>query len=85
MAAIDPHVDLERRRAADPLELALLEDAQQLRLDRERQLADLVEEQRAAVGPLEAARPLAVGAGEGAALVAEQLGLEQRLGDARRS
>ena len=41
--------------AADALELALLEDAQQLGLDRRRDLADLVEEQRAAVGELEPA------------------------------
>ena len=49
------HVDLERPRAADALELLLLQHAQQLRLHLERQLADLVEEQRAAVGELEAA------------------------------
>ena len=42
-------------RAADALELALLQHAQQLRLQLERQLADLVEEQRAAVGQLELA------------------------------
>ena len=42
------------RAAADALELALLQHAQQLRLRLERQLADLVEEQRAAVGELEA-------------------------------
>ena len=47
-------------RAAHPLELALLDGAQELRLRRERQLADLVEEQRPAVGELEAAlRPAA--------------------------
>ena len=50
-----------------------------------RQVADLVEEQRAAVGQLEAPAALAVGAGEGAALVAEQLRLEQRLGQRARS
>ena len=41
--------------AADALELALLQHAQQLDLHRQRDLADLVEEQRAAVGLLEAA------------------------------
>ena len=42
-------------RAADALELALLEHAQELHLGHRRELADLVEEQRAAVGQLEAA------------------------------
>ena len=42
-------------------------------------VADFVEEQRAAVGLLEAADALLVGAREGALLVAEQLGLEQVL------
>ena len=44
-----------------------------------RRLADLVEEQRAAVGRLEEARLVAIGAGEGAADVAEELALEQRV------
>ena len=51
----DPHVDAEGLVAADALELALLQEAQQLHLDGRRDLADLVEEQRAAVGLLEAA------------------------------
>ena len=53
----DAHVDLDRLAAADPLELALLQDAQQLDLHVQRELADLVEEQRAAVGQLEPAQP----------------------------
>ena len=44
-------------------------------------LADLVEEERAAVGLLEEAAPRPIGAGERAALVAEELALEQRLGE----
>ena len=70
-------VDLDRLRTADPLELLLLQDAQQLRLKLERDLADLVEEQRAAVGHLEAADLLGDGAGEGAPLVPEELALEE--------
>ena len=73
----DAHVDAQAARAADALELALLQHAQQLRLRLERQLADLVEEQRAAVGELEAAAALLDRAGEGALLVAEELALEQ--------
>ena len=71
------HVDLERLVAADALELALLQRAQQLGLRLERHVADLVEEQRAAVGGLELAFAARDGAGEGAALVAEQLALDQ--------
>ena len=48
-----------------------------LRLQLERQLANLVEEQRAAVGALERAAVLGVRAGEGAALVTEQLALDR--------
>ena len=59
------------------------EHAQQLRLQRRGHLGDLVEEERAAVGQLEAAQPPLGGAGEGAALVAEQLALDERLGDGR--
>ena len=49
------HVDGDHLRAADAADLALLERAQQLGLQLERQLADLVEEERAAVRLLEAA------------------------------
>ena len=48
-----PQVDLHRP-PAQPLDLALLQHAQQLHLDVRRDLADLVEEQRAAVGLHEA-------------------------------
>ena len=40
--------------AADAADLPALEDAEELGLQREGQLADLVEEERAAVGALEA-------------------------------
>ena len=49
VAAITRDVDLLRLQRADALHLAVLERAQQLGLDRQRQLADLVEEQRAAL------------------------------------
>ena len=64
---------LHRAVAADAVELAVGQHAQQARLQVERHVADLVEEQRAAVGLLEAAAPRRLRAGEGAALVAEQL------------
>ena len=59
--------------AAHALELALLQHAQEGDLDRRRQLADLVEEDRAAGGQLEAALAALQSAGEGSPLVAEQL------------
>src|SRR5438128_2616044 len=77
----DSHVDRHRPHAAQPLDLALLQDAQQLRRKVEPQGADLVEEHGAPVGQLEAAELLRVGPREGALLVAEQLGFHQRLGD----
>src|SRR5712691_12679698 len=50
----DAYVRTPRARRANALVLAGLEHAQQLRLLRERQIGDLVEEQRAALGELEA-------------------------------
>jgi hypothetical protein len=70
--------------ATDAVELALGEHAQQPGLQRRRHVADLVEEQRAAIGLLEAAAAQCIGAGEGALLVTEQLGLEQLGGNGRR-
>ena len=61
----------------------LLERAQNLRLQRQRQVADLVEKQRAAVRQLELAGLARHRAGEGALLVAEELGLEQVVGNRR--
>ena len=76
-----PELHLDRLAAADPLDLALLDGAQQLGLEVELQVADLVEEQRAAVGQLELADLLAHRAGERALLVAEQRALDQLAGD----
>jgi hypothetical protein len=73
----DAHVYVQRALPADALEAAVLEDAQQAHLGRRRQLAHLVEEQRAAVGALEPALPLAGGPGEAAALVSEELGVHK--------
>jgi hypothetical protein len=72
--------------AAQRHHLPLLQHAQQPRLHRQRHVADLVEEQRAAVGLADAARrAVAAGAGEGAGPVAEQLGFDQRSRAAPRS
>ena len=79
----DPAIGLDRLVAADALEPAVLEHAQQLGLHPHRHVADLVEKQRPLAGQLEPPLLLAVGPGERPALVAEQLGLEQVLGQGR--
>ena len=77
----DPDVDCDRRAAADARRIALLEDAEQLGLGLRGQLADLVEEERAPLGQLEAADPAGDGAGERALLVAEELALDEPRGE----
>src|SRR2546428_7506575 len=54
---------------------------QELGLQRQRELGDLVEEDRSVVRVLELTESTSVGAGEGALLVAEQLGFEQAVRD----
>jgi hypothetical protein len=70
---------MRARRAHRP-ELAFLQHAQQLDLEGRAGVADLVEKDGAAVGLLEAAAAVFIGAGEGAALVAEKFGFEQLVG-----
>ena len=74
-------VDLDRLAAADAVDLALLDRAQQLGLQARVHLADLVEQQRAAVRLLELADAPRDRTGEGAPLVAEQLRFQQVLRD----
>src|SRR4029434_10587469 len=76
-------VDPDGAFASHPLEFLLLENAQQLRLELERQLSDLVEEERPAFRHLEAADLPPDRPGERAPLMAEQLALEQPGGDRR--
>ena len=71
-----PHVDALVAGAAHPLELAGLQHPQQLGLLLQRHVGDLVEEEGAAVGQLEAAGAVLLGVGEGALDVAEHLALE---------
>jgi hypothetical protein len=63
--------------AADAVDLALLDGAEQLGLQPHVHLADLVEQQRAAVRLLELADAPGQRAGEGALLVPEQLALQR--------
>src|SRR5919198_4378781 len=67
--------------AAQARELAVLQDAQQLGLRRGMHLADLIQEDGPAVGLLELAQLLALGAGESAGLVSEQFAFQQFVRD----
>ncbi len=80
-----PDVDLDRLVRAHPHDLAGFEHPEQLDLDRRRHVADLVQEKRAAVGVLEPADAVSVGAGERPLHVAEELALQDVLAKARRS
>lgn len=77
----DPHVDLACLVVAQALDLAVLQHAQQFALRRQRQLADLVEKQAATVGALETPGAGDLRAGIGAALGAEEFGLDQLVRD----
>ena len=82
------HADVDPRHlpvGADRLDLAGLEEAEQQGLHPQRHLADFVEEDGAAVGHLQQARPVAMRVGEAALHVAEQLGFEQASRAGRRS
>src|SRR3569832_910313 len=67
----DAYVDLDRRLAADAIELAVGEHAQQPRLALGRHVADLIEKQGAALLLFYASSARGGGAREGAAFVPE--------------
>src|SRR3546814_16261415 len=73
-------VHLDRLAAADTVDLALLDGAQQLGLQARMHFGDFVEQQGAAVGLLELAAAARHRSGEGALFVAAQLGLQQATG-----
>src|SRR5258708_6129352 len=73
----DPHVNLQRIARADALEGLFLKHAQQLGLHLEADVADLIEEQRAAVCHLEAADLVTMGARERPFNMSEKLALQQ--------
>ena len=64
--------------SSETTEFPFLKEAQEPRLRFEREIGDLVEEERRAVGELEDADPGTIGPRERAALVAEELALEER-------
>src|SRR6185503_14152886 len=69
----DTNVDWHRFRVSEGGDFALLDRSQELRLDRQRQLGDLVEKQRSAIRGTKVSGSGALRAGERSALVAEEL------------
>ncbi len=79
----DAHIHGDRFLAAEALQAFFLKHAHEFHLRAGRHVANLVEENRAAVRLLEAADAPQFRAGERAALVAEQFAFEQRFGNRR--
>jgi hypothetical protein len=77
----DAHVDLHARGPAHRLDNLFLQGAQHLGLRLQAHVTYLVEEQRAAVRQLELAAAIGYGPGERPLHVAEQLALDQLLGN----
>ena len=75
----DADVDFEFGAPAEAANLGVFEDAQQLGLRGHGHFADLVEQQGAALGHLEASGAAFGGSGERAFLVAEELAFDERL------
>src|SRR5882762_25289 len=73
----DACIHVDRLARAESGDLPFLEDTQQLRLRGWREIADFVEEQRAAAGCLERSLAGRIGAGERAPLMAKELALHQ--------
>lgn len=79
----DPNVDGPVLHAADRPDFAPLQDAQQFRLGGFRELADLVEQERASLREHKQAGMIGECAGEGTAPVAEQLAFNEVVGQRR--
>jgi hypothetical protein len=75
----DSYVDRSFPVGADGAHHPTLEDVEQLGLKRERELAELVEEQRSTVRLFEQTGAMSCGAGERALDVSEKFALEQGL------
>src|SRR5262245_57788351 len=81
--ADEAHVDRRLPRRTDARHASVFEHAEQLRLRALRELGDLVEQQAPAARGLDVTDFAAVRTGERAALVAEELALDQSVGDRR--
>src|ERR1017187_2564328 len=75
------YVHRDRAAAAEALDLPLLQNAQEFRLEFQRKVADFIEKQRAAIRGLKASLALGNGARKGASLVPEEFTLQQRRGN----
>ena len=73
----DADIHLDRLGAADPVDFAFLNGAQQLGLQARIHFADFVQQQGAAIGFFKLANAPGNGAGKGAFLMAEQFGFQQ--------
>src|SRR5213594_466079 len=71
----DPHINLNYSLSAEPLDLSLLNDAQQIRLHVERKLTDFIQEDRAAIPFFEQSFLLGDRARESSSFIAEELTL----------
>src|SRR5262245_8162375 len=78
----DARTGSHRSVPAEPLDALLFDYPQQLALALDREFGDGIEVNRALPGQLEASRACRHGVGESAALVAEQLGIDQGRGEA---
>src|SRR5262249_44453809 len=72
-----PGIRSDRSRTTEAFKFALLQDAQQLRLQLERNLADLVQKHRAAIRQFKAPHPLRDRTRERPLFVAKHLALQQ--------
>jgi hypothetical protein len=72
-----PYIDSFGLRTPEPLKLPFLQRAQQFRLELDRDIADLIQEQGAAVRQFEPARLGSESAGEGATLVPKEFAFQQ--------
>src|SRR6202030_4654277 len=76
-----PHVHPDRLRASQALELLILQNAQQLGLQLQRNVSNLVEQQSALIRQFQPAELLAYRSSEGSFFVAEQLAFQQSCGN----
>jgi len=81
--AYDSHINRDLVAPANALDDAFLQEAQELRLQRQGQIADLVQKQRAFISRFDLAQGLLYRTGKSALLISKQLAFEQRIGNGR--
>ncbi len=78
-----PHIHAHRLVIAHALQLSALQEAQHLRLQRHRHLADLIQKQRPPMSRFNPSRPRLHRPGKGSACVPKELSLQQCLRNRR--